>query len=290
MRKPLKKSRIPENKALLVKDLVAPYFDVNWHFHSEYQLFTVLKGRGTRFVGDNIQAFREGDMVLTGPNLPHLWRNDPAYFRSENQLETRGVVIYFPENFLNDSPFVFEEFEPISVLLEQSKFGIEIGGETNLWIKKLMLDMLQSSGPSQVIHLLKILETIAHSNEKKLIANPGYINSHKESEEDRMGKVHDYVMNHFQGKVSLEDAADLANLSVSAFSRFFKSRMNRSFSDFLTEVRIAHACKLLHDTDLNVSEVAFSSGFHTLSNFNRLFRQRTQKTPLEYRKEYQLHF
>ncbi|MDN3204387.1 AraC family transcriptional regulator [Algoriphagus sediminis] len=290
MKKPLKKSRIPNTNALVIKDLVAPFFDVNWHFHSEYQLFTVLEGKGTRFVGDSIKPFREGDMVLTGPNLPHLWRNDKAYFQPKSDLFTRGIVIYFPKSFLNDSIFRFEEFEDIALLLEQSNYGVEIRGETNHMVQNLMLEMLEQKGSGQVIRLLQILQLIASSDQVELIANPGYINSHKESERDRMGKVHDYVMNHFQGKVSLKEVADLTNLSDSAFSRFFKARMNRSFSDFLTEVRIAHACKLLHESDTNISEVAFASGFHTLSNFNRLFLKRTNKTPLEYRKEHQRNF
>lgn len=290
MRKPLQKSRIPKSKALLVKELVAPYFDANWHFHAEYQLFTVLESTGTRFVGDSIQSFREGDMILTGPNLPHLWRNDPHYFQPDSRLKTRGIVVYFPENFLKNALFSFEEFESIALVLEQSRSGVEILGNTNLNVRKLLIRMLKCPGSTQVIQLIRILEIIATSSEKRMIVNPGYTNLHKKSEEDRMGKVHEYVMNHFQGKVSLDEAADLANLSVSAFSRFFKSRMNRSFSDFLTEVRIAHACKLLNTTDMTISEIAFSSGFFTLSNFNRLFRQRMKKTPRTYRQEYQIHY
>ena len=92
MKNPVQKSRIPEGKAFVIRELVAPFFDVNWHFHSEYQLFVVLKGRGTRFIGDHTKSFREGDMVLTGPNLPHLWKNDKAYHDPENGLETHGVV------------------------------------------------------------------------------------------------------------------------------------------------------------------------------------------------------
>lgn len=286
MKTPLQKSRIPEGNGFVVRELISPYFDVNWHFHSEYQLFTVLKGRGTRFIGDHMQNFREGDMVFTGPDLPHLWKNDKAYHIPENKMESHGIVIYLPDNFLNNSVFQLTEFEGISAMLKKSVRGIEIKGKTNLIIRSMMIELLEMKGVKSIIQVLKILQTIADSTDCRLIADAAYINTNKESEKDRMGQVYEYVMHNYQGKVSLEEAAQLSNLSVSAFSRFFKSRVNKSFSDFLTDVRISHACKLLHETDLNISEISYECGFFTLSNFNKLFKERVKKTPLEYRKEF----
>lgn len=286
MKTPFKKSRIPEGKSFVISELIAPYFDVNWHFHSEYQLFTVLKGRGTRFIGDHMESFKEGDMVFTGPDLPHLWKNDKAYQNPENKLEVHGIVIYFPDNFLNNSVFQLDEFETISLMLKKSVRGIEIKGKTNQLVREMMISLLDLKGGVSIIHLLKILQTIAESSDCKLIADAAYINTNKESEKDRMGHVYEYVMQNYQGKVTLEEAAQLSNLSVSAFSRFFKSRVNKSFSDFLTDVRISHACKLLHETDLNISEISYDCGFFTLSNFNKLFKERIKMTPLQYRREF----
>lgn len=233
-----------------------------------------------------MQNFREGDMVLTGPDLPHLWKSDRAYHIPENRTETHGIVIYFPDNFLNESVFQLEEFEAICNMLKKSVRGIEINGVTNILIRQMMLELLDMRGIKSLIQLLKILQTIADSTDCRLIADAAYINTNKESEKDRMGQVYEYVMHNFQGKVSLEEAAQLSNLSVSAFSRFFKSRVNKSFSDFLTEVRISHACKLLHESDLNISEISYECGFFTLSNFNKLFKDRIKKTPVEYRREF----
>ncbi|WP_111669786.1 AraC family transcriptional regulator [Algoriphagus litoralis] len=286
MKGPFQKSRIPEGKAFVINELKAPYFDVNWHFHSEYQLFVVLKGRGTRFIGDHMQTFKEGDMVLTGPDLPHLWKNDKAYHNPDNNLSVQGIVIYFPDNFLNNSVFSLVEFESIALMLKKSVRGIEISGQTNQLVKAMMIELLDLKGGCSLIQLLKILQTVADSTDCKLITGAAYINTNKESERDRMGQVYEYVMQNFQGKVSLEEAAQLSNLSVSAFSRFFKSRVNKSFSDFLTDVRISHACKLLHETDLNISEVSYDCGFFTLSNFNKLFKERMNMTPVQYRKEF----
>ncbi len=290
MKSPVQKSRIPENKAFVIKELIAPYFDNNWHFHTEYQLFVVLKGRGTRFIGDHTSSFREGDMVLTGPNLPHLWKNDKVYQDPKNDLQSHGIVIYFPDNFLNESVFKLEEFEGISRMLKLSERGIEVTGETNLRVTKMMEEMLDLSGAPSLIHLLTILNLLVDSPDCKLIADVGYINTNKESEKDRMGQVYEYVMQNFHGKVTLEEAAQISNLSVSAFSRYFKTRVNKSFTDFLTEVRIAHACKLLHESDLNISEISYECGFFTLSNFNKLFKVRMKRTPMDYRKEFKLTF
>lgn len=225
-------------------------------------------------------------MVLTGPDLPHLWKNDKVYHLPENKMETHGIVIYLPDNFLNNSVFQLEEFEGISNMLKKSVRGIEIKGKTNILVREMMIELLGMKGIKSIIHLLKILQTIADSSDCKLIADAAYINTNKESEKDRMGQVYEYVMQNYQSKVSLEEAAQISNLSVSAFSRFFKSRVNKSFSDFLTDVRISHACKLLHETDLNISEISYECGFFTLSNFNKLFKERIKKTPVEYRKEF----
>lgn len=290
MRKPFQKSRIPAGKAFVIRELIAPSFDVNWHFHSEYQLFTVLKGKGTRFVGDHMQTFKEGDMVLTGPNLPHLWRNDNAYLDFKNGLETHGIVIYFPDQFLNNSVFEEEEFTDIARVLQESERGILISGDTNNQILEMMQKLLFLKGIDRIIQLLKILNLMVDSKDCSPITQVGYINLNKESETDRIGLVFEFVMKNFKEKITLHQVSELANLSLSAFSRYFKTRVNKSFSEFLSEVRIGHACKLLQDQELNISEIAFECGFFTLSNFNKQFKDRTGKTPLTYKKDYLFSF
>ena len=149
-----------------------------------------------------------------------------------------------------------EEFEGIAQMLKKSERGLHIFGQTSRKITQLMKELLHLKGTASIIQLLKVLELMADTTtDVRLITQAGYINTNKESEKDRMGQVYEYVMQNFQSKVSLEEAAQLSNLSVSAFSRYFKSWVNKSFSDFLTEVRISQACKLLHETDLNISEI-----------------------------------
>jgi len=286
MKQALQKSRIPDDKAFVAKALVAPNFDKHWHFHDEYQLFLVLEGKGTRFIGDQMKPFREFDMVFTGPNLPHLWRNDPQYFAKEGNLTTKGIVVYFGKDFLGNAIYDKEEFEAIKTLLQKSDRGLEITGKTNELLRAQLDKLLESKGIDSILKLLEILKIISESPDCHPITQAGYTNTNKESEKDRMSKVYEYVMENFRQKILLEQVASLANMTESAFSRYFSSRMNKSFSDFLTDVRIGHACKLLHEMDANISEICYESGFNTLSNFNRQFKDRIGVTPLVYKKDY----
>jgi len=290
LKKAFQKSRIPEHSAFVVKELIAPSFDKNWHFHPEYQLFLVLEGRGTRFIGDDMRSFNPNDLVVTGPNLPHLWRNDQEYFEKESRLKTRGIVVYFPEDFLGTHMGEKEEYEELHTLLKRASLGLEVVGKTNELIKMQLVNLVQKKGLERIIGLLEILLVISRSNEVKTIVQAGYTNANKESEKDRMSRVYEFVMVQFQNDIKQEEVAAMINMTSSSFSRYFKTRMNKSFSDFLSEVRISHACKLLPTENLNISEVSYESGFNTLSNFNRQFKERMGMTPKSYKKDFQTRF
>src|SRR5690606_2129537 len=138
MKSALSKSPIPNNRAFVVRSLKEAYFDPDWHFHPEYQLFVVLRGTGTRFIGDHVKAFKAGDMVLTGPNLPHLWRSDAEYFEGDDKLWTEGLVIYFQDDFLGNSLLEKEEAFQIKRLFRKAYSGLEILGETAVTVSKMM--------------------------------------------------------------------------------------------------------------------------------------------------------
>jgi len=286
MRTPIQKSAIPESRVFVIKNLEEPYFDPNWHFHPEYQLFVVLKGHGTRFIGDTIKPFKEGDLLLTGPNLPHLWRCHESYFSHQNGLSTRGIVIYFNENFLGAKGLDKEELIPLKQLFERAHRGIEFLGYTKLQVREWMEKMLDGDGVESVIQFLGILNVLSHSKEYKYVSSGQSTASLKESDGNRMNLVHHYVIENFKQKISLEEAASLASLTPVAFSRYFKTRASKTFSAFVSEVRIGHACHLLIESDLTVAGVAFECGYKTLSNFNRQFREITGLAPSTYKQKY----
>ncbi|MBX2900093.1 MAG: AraC family transcriptional regulator [Cyclobacteriaceae bacterium] len=290
MKAALQKSPISDDRAFEAKHLRAPHFDPNWHFHPEYQLFLVLEGTGTRFIGDHVTPFKQGDLVFTGPNLPHLWQSDQEYFTDTTNLLTEGIVIYFPENFLGKELLQKKEMHKVRQLLQLAHRGIELVGETRYRISELMHEVLRVIDFDQILVLLNLLNLISNSSEYKVLATEGYSNSLKETETDRMNRVYAYVMKNFREKITLHEVAAIANLSPSAFSRYFKVHANKTFSDFLTEIRVGHSCKLLTSQTISVAQVSYDSGFSTLSNFNRQFKNVTHYSPLEYRKKYTLHF
>ena len=285
MKNIIPKPAIPDTKVFVIKKLETSYFDPTFHFHPEYQLFLVLQGNGTRFIGDNIKPFEKGDLVFTGPNLPHVWRSDNCYFDKKNNLKTKGIVIYFHDHFLGEPSHQEEELESIRHLLQKSVRGLEIKGETNRKVGKMMIELLNLKGIKSIIQLLKILDSIANSPECYFITHKHYVPINTEEETNRMNKVYEYVMKNFSQKIRLEKVAAIANMTPTSFSRYFKSRVNKSFSDFLKEIRIDYARKLLTEEKMSINQIGYECGFQNISNFNKQFRKVTGEQPLHYRSE-----
>lgn len=287
MKAAIQKSPIPASQVFVIKELEDAYFDPNWHFHPEFQLFIVLRGSGTRFIGDNVQRFKAGDLVFTGPNLPHLWRSDQEYFSRNQNLITKGIVIYFHENFIGEALLKKHELYEIKQLLHKAKRGMQFSEKMASCILKFMNKMMAAPSFKAFLLLLEMLQTLAKSNDFQLLASETYSNSVKRTDTDRMNRVYDYIMAHFREKISLKEVADLAYMTPSSFSRYFKQRTNKTFSQLVSEIRIGHASKLLMEQDLSVMEVCFRSGFRTLSNFNRQFKEVQGMRPTEYKRAYQ---
>ncbi|MHB1177634.1 MAG: AraC family transcriptional regulator [Daejeonella sp.] len=285
MKNIIPKPAIPDTKVFVIKQLEATYFDPTFHFHKEYQLFLVLQGKGIRFVGDNMKPFEKGDLVFTGPNLPHVWRSEDCYFDKKNNLKTKGIVIYFHDNFLGKTIHQKQELENIVHLLQKSTRGLEINGDTNRQVSKMMIELLELKGITSIIQLLKILDTLANSTECNFITHKHYAPINTEAETNRMNKVYEYVMKNFRQTIRLEDVAAIASMTPTSFSRYFKSRVNKSFSDFLKEIRIDYARKLLSEEEMNINQIAYECGFQNLSNFNKQFKTVTGKQPFHYRNE-----
>lgn len=287
MKQPLRKDLEPVAASFIVKKLVESHFDPNWHFHPQYQLFLVEEGTGTRFIGDSIKPFGPGDLVFLGPNLPHLWRSDQIYFDRQSELKTRGIVVYFTEDFLGNDFFARQEMAPIRQLLDQARQGLEWTKHTRSRAETALHHLTnQAVGFDRVLSLLALLNDLSRATDYRYLTSPGYTNTVKPTETDRMQLVHDYVLGHFPDDLSLDTIADLAGMTSPAFCRYFKTRANKTFSEFVSEVRIGHACKLLMNGKLNITQISFESGFRTLSNFNRQFKDITGQTPSAYVKTY----
>lgn len=278
----LEKNIGSQQDSVTILDLRESFFDPNWHFHPHYQLFTVLEGTGTRFIGDSIQYFEAGDTVFLGPNLPHLWRSDKMYFENNSTLKTHGIVLYFTEDFLGSDFFEKSEMSVLNALLKNSSRGLVWSGKTKQHVIERLLELRNIKGFKRILILLDLLHSLSQSKDYQFITNENYTNLHKLSETERMQKVYEYVSKNFKDTIKLSDIAEKVNMSEAAFCRYFKKRTNRSFVDFVNEIRIGNACKLLSQNTLNVSGICFESGFNTISNFNFHFKKIVGKTPSEY--------
>ena len=285
--KPLLEKSIENlNQSYLVKTLKEPFFDPNWHFHPHYQLFTVIKGTGTRFIGDDIRHFNVGDTVFLAPNMPHLWRSDREYFEKDSQLMTEGIVVYFKEDFLGSEFFEKSEMYDIKTLLKKSERGLDLTGQLKEELVNDLKNLPIDSGFQGIIKILSILDKLSKSTDYQYIASTTYSNTHKISETERMRWVHEYVLKHFKENINLSTVASLSNMTDAAFCRYFKSRTNKTFSDFVKEIRIGNACKMLQDENKSISQTCYESGYNTVSNFNNQFKSLKGVSPKQYQKLY----
>ncbi len=258
-----------------------PHFLKIWHYHPEYELVLILKSSGTLFIGDSIEKFNIGDLVLIGKNLPHMWLNDEIYFDDSSDLEAEAIAIHFGESFLGEHFFQAPEMKLISKLFERAKFGVSfLDLDPNLVLK--IRDLVKLETFNRTIGLLEILHDLAkHASFHKLCSS-GYISSFQKKELKEVDKIHEYVFENFQKPISVKDLADLANMNPSSFSRFFKRTHRKTFTRYLNEVRIGYACKLLMENSGNITEVCYTSGFGSISNFNKQFRLIVKMSPSEY--------
>ncbi|MBX3253215.1 MAG: AraC family transcriptional regulator [Chitinophagaceae bacterium] len=254
------------------------HFPGIWHFHEEYELTLIEKSCGSRMVGDHIERFKVGDLIFIGKNMPHTWRND------EDGAEgvSEALVIHFLEDFLGDTFFGLPEMYKIRRLLERARRGLKIPEPVSRKIAGLMKKVEAADGAQKVLLLLDVLLLLSESEQLEELSSEGFTNSMNYNDSDRLKRVYEYIMNNFQEDVSLSKAASVAHMSPTAFSRYFKSRTRKSYTQFVIEMKIGYACKLLINEKMSVAEVCYKSGFQNLSNFNQQFKSITGLTPKKY--------
>jgi len=219
-----------------------------------------------------------------GPSLPHLWTNDPQYFKGKTDLTAEATVIHFVENFLGKEFYSLPEIEPVNNLLKLAKHGMVIRGNTRNKIAALMQEMQTMSGIQRLASLLSIFDILCASNEYELLSSPGYLKHGLLDCSDKFSKVNAYILRNFDRDITLNEVASVANMAVSTFCNYFKEHYRLTFVEYLNKVRVGHACKLLGELDENAVEIAYQCGFNNLANFNRQFRKIKNMTPSEYRK------
>lgn len=254
-----------------------------WHYHPELELVYILESTGTRFIGDSIQKFKKGDLVLLGENLPHLWQNDPEYFHKDSGLMAEAYSIHFNKHFAGGDFFSLPEMDPISTLFQTAMQGILFTGPGRDKAASMLPTFIISTGYRKFICLLELLMMLAQETDFELLSSKGFT-APLDSTDGRMGKIYSFTFAHFKQNITLEEVASRVALNPTAFCRYFKGLTKKTYSQFLNEIRIGFACKLLMEGHFNISEVAFESGFNNLSNFNRQFKNKMALSPSQYLK------
>ncbi|MEO5997716.1 MAG: AraC family transcriptional regulator [Chitinophagaceae bacterium] len=278
--------RLPKeiDKSFIVFREKGTYFPAPWHFHPEYELVQVTKSTGRRMVGDHIGHFAEGDLVLMGPLLPHVWVNDPIYIQRNEGDAADAIVVQFVNDFLGEDFLEIPEMNNFKRILRLSHNGIEIKGKTKVQINELMKKMLGANGLQRLSLLFNIFDILSSTKEYKLLASVGFVQNISLKGSDRFSNITEYIMRNFDNEISLSEIASVANMAITTFCNFFKEHYRVTFVEYLNEIRIGHACKLLVEKNKNVVEAAYECGFNNLANFNRQFKKIKNMTPTEYRK------
>lgn len=273
------------NSSFTTKINEYPYFLKIWHYHPELELVIILKSEGTCFVGDSIEKFQPGEIVLIGKNVPHMWLNDEDYFQNDPNLSAKAIAIHFKEDYLGTDFFETPEMIHLLELFKRARFGVKFEDIPPAFIEEIH-KMLELDGFEKTMAFLHILNKLSKHKKHKLLASQGFINSFKITENKKLDKIHAYIFNNFNKTITLEEVAAVAHMNTSAFSRFFKRVNRKTFSRYVSEIRIGYACKLLLEDKYNIAEVCYECGFHNISNFNRQFKLIMNCTPSTYIKEH----
>lgn len=285
MKPRLKKINAKLESSFNINHDILPNFGNVWHYHPELELHYNIKGEGLRFIGDNIDNFKSGEIILLGENLPHAWRCRDEYYQHNTQLNIEAIVIQFLPDYLGKDWTGIPEAYLVPKLYEKAKSGMMFYGETKEKIAHLMQSATAAHDLDRVIILLSILKIISETKDYKLITNENNaFNSPNEADTIRLNKVYTYSFANYKKAISLKEIAAISNLSVTSFCRYFKMMTRKSYYDFLIEIRISHACRMLIEDKLPTEVICFECGFNNVSNFYRHFKKHKGLTPLEYKR------
>jgi AraC-like DNA-binding protein len=265
----LSKIHAPVDSAIFVKNDIAPFIDYPLHYHPEYELVLIDKGYGKRIVGDHIDEFQSGDLVFLSPYLPHIWKCAPEFYDPESHLTTSCFVLHFRADSFGQGFFDLPDFEDISQLFIKGNYGVLLKGNLRKVISGKLKQLHSLKGVKKIILFFEILYQISTSDEIELLASPLFKTSQTKTDNERMMKIYEFILQNYKRTVRLNELASHVNMTPTSLSRYFNKKMGRSFVEVVNEARIKFACNLLKKTEKTVLEICFESGFNNLSNFNR---------------------
>ena len=259
-------------------------FTYPWHFHSQYEIMYVDKGNGYCMIGDNMLNYEDNTLFFFGSDLPHWMQNPPSY-EEDNNLRVKGVIVQFEKDFMQYSFTNYVQFAQIQNLLNLAQRGIRFDLKDNPKVQELIKHMPDSNGLEQIILLLRLFNELSFIPQKDLGASPNFDSTLAGFKDNKMEKVIAYLNKHYTHDISLDEISNFAAMNPTAFCRFFKSKTGKTFKEYIIEMRIGYACKLLAVDRLNMSQICFQCGFDSISHFNRCFKKVTGCSPSAFKEK-----
>jgi AraC-like DNA-binding protein len=256
-----------------------------WHHHPEYEMDLILNGKGKRMIGDHIDRFERNDLVLLGSYLPHEYMCDKEYTDHPEGFQGKAIVFQFLIDFLGPRFFEVPENKNLKRILDESYRGLQFYGKTREKIITIMENSYDLDGTERLYSLLAIFKILGQTREYRLLSSPGFMKPFHNQGDEPIQKALEYIVQHFQEEVSMKEMLSITNMSNSAFCNSFKKTCRMTFKEYLLNVRVGYACKLLTDDTLNISQIAYNCGFQNLSNFNRQFKKIKSVTPSKFQQK-----
>ncbi len=253
-----------------------------FHAHPELELVFILEGYGKRIIGNKVTQYKPGDMVLIGAGVPHLWLSDPAFYKLDSTLHARIIIMYINPAIFDPMLSLVKEFDGVKEVLQQSQQGINIFGKTKANISKKLILLASKTGFEKAIGLLEVLHLISISEDRNFIGK-NIATEPKCQHSDRLIDVFKFVNDNLHEALSLKQVAEVACMEIQSFCRFFKNRTNMKFSQYLVDVRMTYACKILMELDKPISEIAYMCGYNSDSHFCKVFKDYTSLSPFQYK-------
>jgi len=265
-----------------------PFFSTEFHFHTECQMTYVVKSSGQKIVGDCIESFDPDELTLLGSDIPHVWHNLdlPANTSANKKDHARSIALFFHPAKTTELLGHFYDVKRLEQVLQQAKRGMKFYGKAKGRLKELLYEMADAEGVNKFLLLVQVLQILSTTREYKLLASAGYVNTYQTRDNERINRVFKHLFSNFSGEVKLDEVAAIANMNKQAFCRFFKARTQKTLVQFINEIRIAHAIKLMSQDDVNIGTIVYECGYNSISNFNKFFKLMTNKTPTEFKKQH----
>ena len=249
------------------------------HQQKTWELSHVMIGKGNRIIGNTIEPFSQGEVVLIPPDIPHSWSYDEYISNDKGEIE--NITIVFSDKMLNNLAVTFPELEAVVSEIQKYKDAISFSGSTLNQLQEIMTSMINETKVEQVSSLIKLIILIASAKNTNIVGRPLL----EDSRNKKLQQVYWYVMNHFQQEITLKEVSEFVNMEKTAFCSFFKKMTGKTFFTYLNEYRIKSSCQMLHKTNKSISEICFASGFRDTPYFNRVFKNMMNVTPTVYREQ-----